>query len=59
MCCGSTKFKCVQGAGPCFSYRYEKHVIYWKALEDRSVGIATVLHEGTHQLDRFRDDVGD
>jgi toxin ParE1/3/4 len=36
--------------------RYERHFIYWRVLEDGSVGIATVLHERMHQLDRFRED---
>jgi toxin ParE1/3/4 len=36
--------------------RYERHFIYWRVLDDGSVGIATVLHERMHQLDRFRED---
>jgi len=36
--------------------RYERRFIYWRVLEDGSVGIATVLHERMHQLDRFRED---
>lgn len=36
--------------------RYERHVVYWRVLEDGAVGIATVLHERMHQLDRFRED---
>jgi toxin ParE1/3/4 len=36
--------------------RYERHFIYWRVLEDGSVGIATVLHARMHQLDRFRED---
>ena len=36
--------------------RYERHYIYWRVLADGSVGIATVLHERMHQLDRFRED---
>ncbi|MDB5493894.1 MAG: parE1 [Phenylobacterium sp.] len=39
-----------------FLCRYEKHFIYWRVLDDGSVGIATVLHERMHQLDRFRED---
>jgi toxin ParE1/3/4 len=38
--------------------RYEKHLIYWKRLDDGAVGIVTVLHERMHQIDRFRDDFG-
>ena len=41
-----------------FFCRYEKHFIYWRVLDDGSVGIVTVLHERMHQLDRFRDDAG-
>ena len=40
-----------------FLCRYEKHVIYGKLLDDRSVGIVTILHERMHQLDRFKDDL--
>jgi toxin ParE1/3/4 len=36
--------------------RYERHFIYWRVLEGGSVGMATVLHERMHQLDRFRED---
>ena len=39
-----------------FFCRYEKHFIYWRLLDDGSVGIVTVLHERMHQLDRMRDD---
>lgn len=38
--------------------RYERHFIYWKLLEDGTVGIVTILHEKMHQIDRFRDDFG-
>lgn len=40
-----------------FFCRYEKHFIYWRVLDDGSVGIATVLHERMHQLDRFHADM--
>lgn len=36
--------------------RHERHYIYWKVLDDASVGIVTVLHERMHQIARFRDD---
>jgi len=29
--------------------RYEKHLIYWKVLEDGTVGIVTILHEKMYQ----------
>lgn len=35
--------------------RYQRHFIYWRVLEDGSVGIVTVLHERMHQIDRFRE----
>jgi toxin ParE1/3/4 len=38
--------------------RYEKHLIYWKLLEDGAVGIVTILHERMHQIERFREDFG-
>lgn len=36
--------------------RYRHHFIYWKRLEDGSVGIVTILHERMHQIERFADD---
>ena len=38
--------------------RYERHFIYWKMLEDSTVGIVTILHERMHQIDHFRDKFG-
>jgi toxin ParE1/3/4 len=40
-----------------FVCRYEHHYIYWKILEDGSVGIVTVLHERMHQFARIQDDL--
>jgi len=37
--------------------QYERHFIYWKVLEDGTVGIVTVLHERMHQLGRLREDL--
>ena len=37
--------------------RYEKHFIYWKLLDDGSVGIVTILHERMHQIERLREDL--
>lgn len=42
-----------------FVCHYEKHLIYWKLLDDGGIGIVTVLHERMHQIDRFRDDFAD
>lgn len=39
-----------------FCFRYERHVVYWRRLSNGDVGIVTILHERTHQIDRFRDD---
>jgi toxin ParE1/3/4 len=36
--------------------RYERHLIYWKLLDDGAIGIVTVLHERMHQIERFQDD---
>jgi toxin ParE1/3/4 len=38
-----------------FVCKYERHFIYWKLLDDGSVGIVTILHERMHQIERFRD----
>jgi plasmid stabilization system protein ParE len=38
--------------------RYEQHFVYWRRLSNNDVGIVTILHERTHQIDRFRDDFG-
>jgi len=40
-----------------FFCRYEKHVIYWRLLDDGSVGIVTILHERMHQIERFKEDL--
>lgn len=39
-----------------FVCRYEKHLIYWRVLSDRTIGIVTILHERMHQIERFRED---
>jgi toxin ParE1/3/4 len=41
-----------------FNCKYERHFIYWKLLDDGSVGIVTILHERMHQIERFMDDWG-
>ena len=40
-----------------FYARYEKHYIYWKALQSGQIGIVTVLHERMHQMERLREDM--
>lgn len=41
-----------------FYCRHERHVIYWRVLDDGTVGIVTVLHERMHQIERIKDDLG-
>ena len=41
-----------------YVFRYEKHFVYWKTLNNGDIGIVTVLHERMHQMDRFREDFG-
>lgn len=41
-----------------YSFRYERHVVYWRTLSDGDIGIVTILHERMHQIDRFREDFG-
>lgn len=43
---------CVDG----YYFRYEKHFVYWRWLSNGDIGVATILHERMHQIDRFRDD---
>jgi plasmid stabilization system protein ParE len=41
-----------------YFFRYERHFVYWRRLSNGDIGIATLLHERMHQIDRFRDDFG-
>lgn len=41
-----------------YFFRYERHFIYWRKLENGDIGIVTILHERMHQIDRFREDFG-
>jgi len=36
-----------------FYFRYEKHYIYWRYLNNGDIGIVTVLHERMHQIKQF------
>jgi plasmid stabilization system protein ParE len=36
-----------------FYFRYEKHYIYWRYLNNDDIGIVTVLHERMHQIKQF------
>ena len=42
-----------------YFFRYEKHFVYWKMLNNGDIGIVTILHERMHQIDRFREDSGE
>lgn len=39
-----------------YVFRYERHFVYWKRLDNGDIGIVTVLHERMHQTGRFRED---
>ena len=41
-----------------YFYRHEHHFIYWRELDDGTVGIVTILHERMHQIGRYRSDFG-
>ena len=41
-----------------YVFRYKRHFVYWKTLQNGDIGIVTVLHERMHQTERFRDDFG-
>jgi plasmid stabilization system protein ParE len=42
-----------------FYFRHAHHFVYWRWLSDGDIGIVTILHERMHQMDRFRDELGD
>ncbi len=37
-----------------FFFRYERHFVYWRRLPNGDVGIATILHERMHLIERFQ-----
>jgi plasmid stabilization system protein ParE len=41
-----------------YFFRYERHFVYWRRLDNGDIGIVTILHERMHQIDRFREDFG-
>ena len=41
-----------------YFFKFEKHIIYWRKLENSDIGIVTVLHERMHQIERFKRDFG-
>ncbi len=38
-----------------FYFRYQKHFVYWKYLDNGNIGIVTILHARMHQMKQFRD----
>ena len=40
--------------GEGFYFRHEHHFVYRRRLSNGDVGIVTILHERTHQMERFR-----
>ena len=39
-----------------FFYQDEKHFVYWKYLQNWTVGIITVLRKRMPKIDQFKDD---
>ena len=42
-----------------YVFRYERHFVYWKTLNNGDIGIVTVLHERMHQTGQFRENLGE
>ena len=41
-----------------FFFKYERHFVYWRRLDDGTIGVVSILHEQMHQAARLRDDLG-
>ena len=41
-----------------YVFRYERHFVYWKRLDNGDIGIVTVLHERMHRIGRLLEDLG-
>ena len=39
-----------------YYFRYGKHFVYWKRLQSGKIGIATVLHERMHRIEKLKDE---
>lgn len=39
-----------------FYFRYQQHFVYWRALENGDIGIATILHERMYLQSRLLDE---
>ena len=37
-----------------YFYKYQKHIIYWRYLSPKKVGIMTILHERMHQIEALK-----
>ena len=42
-----------------YVFRYERHFVYWKRLDNGDIGIVTVLHERMHQIGHLREELGE
>lgn len=42
-----------------YVFRYERHFVYWKRLDNGDIGIVAVLHERMHQIGRLREELGE
>lgn len=40
---------------PGYYARYERHLLYWRVLEDGAIGIVTILQERMQQVDPLRE----
>lgn len=41
-----------------YYFRYERHFVYWRALDSGDIGIVTILHERMHQTGWLKNDYG-
>lgn len=41
-----------------YVFRYRRHFVYWRRLDNGDIGIVTILHQRMHQMAHFRDDFG-
>lgn len=40
-----------------YFFRYERHFVYWRRLENVDIGIVTIIRERMHQVERLREDL--
>lgn len=38
-----------------FYFRYKRHFVHWRRLSNGDIGIVTILHKRTHQIEPFRE----